>query len=230
MNIIFRQSFERFLATNVLIWAYAIYMLHTKQATFGKMAVGLNVTTIDGNKPTLGKLVLREIIGKTLDGLTIGIGYLIIMFSGRKQALHDKIANTVVVYDPTRKKRTWIVILAIIISVGILAIGILAKIILVSTNSMKEKADQSMVAYEEERIINEIKVCKLDGGNVNAYQVNNAICDAPYHGVTWPDTSSLGYKLNAPAAENAALATYSFILSKEGAPNIVCSLAEGNCK
>ncbi len=38
---------------------YAIYMLHTYQATLGKMAVGLKVIRVDGGKPEVGTLCMR---------------------------------------------------------------------------------------------------------------------------------------------------------------------------
>ncbi len=229
INAIFGKSFGGFLGY-VLMWAYAIYMLNTYQATLGKMAVGLKVTTIDGGKPTLGKLALREIVGKILDLITIGIGYLMVAFTEKKQGLHDKIADTVVVYDPARKRRFWIVVLSIMFAAGIPLIGIMASIVLVSTNSAKVKAQQVAAKAFGKSILPEIIICKADGGNVNAYQANKTICDASSHSITWPDVSSLGYKVNAPAAKNTALETYSFTITKEGASNIVCSLAENDCK
>ena len=82
----------------VLMWAYAIYMLNTRQATLGKMAVGIKVISANGNNQTLEKLALREIIGKFLNMITLGIGYLMVAFTAKKQGLHDMIADTVVVY------------------------------------------------------------------------------------------------------------------------------------
>lgn len=230
INAIFGKSLGGFLGY-VLMWAYAIYMLNTRQATLGKMAVGLKVTTTDGGKPTVGKLALREIIGKILDIITLGIGYLMIVFTGKKQGLHDKIADTVVVYDPTRKRRGWIVVLAVIFAVGVPIIGILAGVVLVSTNSARGKAQQAAAMAYAKSVLPEIIVCEDDGGNVNAYQPNKAICDAPNHETfTWPDISSSGYKMSAAAAKNADLKNYSFTLSKEGSANIVCSVANNECK
>jgi len=214
----------------ILLWSYTIYMLNTKQATLGKMAVGIKVTTTDGNKPTLGKLALREIVGKILDLITIGIGYLMVVFTGKKQALHDKIADTVVVYDSTRKRRGWIVVLAMIFAVGAPIIGIVSSIALVSLSSAREKAQQAAIMAYGKSILAEMLLCQEDGGNINAYQINKIICDAPRHSMTWPDTSSSGRKFDAPAVKNVNLGVYSFTMSKTGDSDIVCSLSTNDCK
>jgi uncharacterized RDD family membrane protein YckC len=40
---------------------------------------------------------LREIIGKIVSSIILFIGYLMILWDGKKQGLHDKIAGTVVI-------------------------------------------------------------------------------------------------------------------------------------
>ena len=66
------------------------------QATVGKLAVGIKVTDQDGGKLTFVKALLRH-IGKIISGFVLFIGYLIALFTERKQALHDFIAGSVVV-------------------------------------------------------------------------------------------------------------------------------------
>lgn len=108
-----------------LAWTYAIYMLNNHQATLGKMALGLKVTTANGSKPIIGKLALREILGKFINVVTLCIGYIIIAFTEKKQGLHDMMADTVVVYDTARKSRPWLVVVCIIFGLIVpLAIGI----------------------------------------------------------------------------------------------------------
>jgi uncharacterized RDD family membrane protein YckC len=81
-----------------VIWAYNVLMLHYNDgATLGKMALGLRVVADDGNRPTLGKIILRETLGKLASAFTLLIGYMMAGFTQRKQALHDMIAGTVVV-------------------------------------------------------------------------------------------------------------------------------------
>ncbi|HEX8974327.1 MAG TPA: RDD family protein [Patescibacteria group bacterium] len=82
----------------IIIWVYYIWMTNKYQATLGKMIFGLGVQNNEGKKVTLGKIVLRETIGKILSWITLSIGFIMAGFTRRKQALHDKIAGTVVVY------------------------------------------------------------------------------------------------------------------------------------
>lgn len=51
-----------------------------------------------GGKPGLGQAVLRY-IGYIISTLTLGIGYLWMLWDKNNQALHDKIAGTLVVVD-----------------------------------------------------------------------------------------------------------------------------------
>lgn len=67
-----------------------------RQATFGKSAVGLIVTDLNGNRISFGQATGRY-LGKIISGLMLGIGYIIIGFTDRKQGLHDIMAQTLVV-------------------------------------------------------------------------------------------------------------------------------------
>jgi uncharacterized RDD family membrane protein YckC len=98
----------------LVVWGYFIFMTHKYQATLGKMAVGVKVHTDDGvGKMTLGKVVLRETVGKFVSNLFFGIGYIIAAFTQKKQALHDFIASSTVTYkDPAKGPNMVAVILA----------------------------------------------------------------------------------------------------------------------
>lgn len=124
---IFDLIFGKYLGNYVrfpLVWVYSIYMLNTKQATIGKMALGLKVTTVDGGKLEVGKISLREIFGKFLSTITLGVGFFMIGFTEKKQGLHDLIAGTAVIYDNTRQKRKWLEVsvigLLLLIMVGVI--------------------------------------------------------------------------------------------------------------
>ena len=79
--------------------AYFVFMhSSSKQATLGKMALGLKVTDLEGERIGVGKAFLR-LIGTFVSGVLLMIGYLMVAFTERKQGLHDKIAGTLVVRD-----------------------------------------------------------------------------------------------------------------------------------
>lgn len=80
----------------ISILYYAIMESSKSQGSLGKMAVGIKVTDMDGNRITFGKAFLRS-IGKIISGMIMAIGYLMAAFTEKKQALHDLIASTLVV-------------------------------------------------------------------------------------------------------------------------------------
>lgn len=83
-------------------WLYFSLMESSnKQATLGKMAMGIYVTDLNGNRISFGKATGRH-LGKVISALTLGIGYLMAGFTDKKQALHDKIAGCLVVRKATR--------------------------------------------------------------------------------------------------------------------------------
>ena len=70
-----------------------------RNATPGKMAIAAKIVDAGtGKAPSDGKLLVR-FLGYFVSILTLGIGFLWIAIDRRKQGLHDKIANTLVVYD-----------------------------------------------------------------------------------------------------------------------------------
>ena len=64
--------------------------------TLGKRLLGLRVVNEAGNAPGIGRVILREIIGRFISGLVFGLGYLWVAWDGRKQGWHDKIGGTTV--------------------------------------------------------------------------------------------------------------------------------------
>lgn len=85
-----------YLAVIVINWLYfALLESSGKQATLGKMALGMVVTDLDGNRISFGKATGR-FFGKLLSGLILLIGYIMAAFTERKQALHDMLAGTLV--------------------------------------------------------------------------------------------------------------------------------------
>lgn len=83
--------------STALGWLYfALMESSAKQATIGKMALGIVVTDLEGRRIGFGKATGRY-FAKILSFLTIGIGFLMVAFTQRKQGLHDILAGTLVV-------------------------------------------------------------------------------------------------------------------------------------
>lgn len=81
----------------LLPWLYfAIMESSSRQATLGKMALGIVVTDISGRRISFARATGRQ-LGKIISGLILYIGYLMIAFTQRKQGLHDIIAECLVV-------------------------------------------------------------------------------------------------------------------------------------
>ena len=78
-------------------WLYFAFMESSaSRGTLGKMAVGLQVVDRGGETVTFARATGRY-FGKILSGMIMGIGYIMAAFTGKKQALHDILADTYVV-------------------------------------------------------------------------------------------------------------------------------------
>lgn len=78
-------------------WLYfAILESSASQATLGKRAFGIKVGNDRGKRVSFGKASGRY-WSKCVSALTLGIGFILAAFTGKRQALHDLISGTVVV-------------------------------------------------------------------------------------------------------------------------------------
>ena len=76
----------------ILFWKY-------RGATPGKMAISAKIVDAQtGGRPATGKLVLRY-FAYLASTLPLLLGFVWIAIDRRKQAFHDKIAGTLVIYD-----------------------------------------------------------------------------------------------------------------------------------
>ncbi|HUU41684.1 MAG TPA: RDD family protein [Desulfatiglandales bacterium] len=75
---------------------YAMMESSSKQGTLGKMALGIKVTDLSGNKITFGRATGRH-FSKYISAIILFIGYLMVAFTAKKQGLHDMIAGCLVV-------------------------------------------------------------------------------------------------------------------------------------
>ncbi|MBI5709994.1 MAG: RDD family protein [Candidatus Eisenbacteria bacterium] len=85
------------LVRTILSWLYfALMESSSKQATVGKMALGIRVTDLAGRRISFARATGR-CFGAILSGLLFGIGFLMVAFTEKKQGLHDIMAGTLVV-------------------------------------------------------------------------------------------------------------------------------------
>ena len=75
--------------------AYSTWMVGKYGATLGKMACNLRIITPDG-KPTYLRAFGRH-WAEMVSAMTLGIGYLMVVFDEERRSLHDRICNTWVV-------------------------------------------------------------------------------------------------------------------------------------
>ena len=84
----------------VLILTYCIYGAafesSSKQATPGKMVLGIKVTDLNGRRIGFGKATGRY-FGRFFSMVILYIGCIMIAFTEKKQGLHDKMAGCLVV-------------------------------------------------------------------------------------------------------------------------------------
>lgn len=79
-------------------WAYYVAFTALYGATPGKMLLGIRVVKTDGRPVDWLTAFMREVVGKTLSTLPLGLGYLWAFFHPKRQTWHDLIADTLVVH------------------------------------------------------------------------------------------------------------------------------------
>lgn len=85
------------LSTLVVLWLYfAIMESSRKQATLGKLAFGMRVVDLGGNRISFLRASAR-FLAKIFSTLSLALGYLMAAFTRRKQALHDMVTSCLVV-------------------------------------------------------------------------------------------------------------------------------------
>jgi uncharacterized RDD family membrane protein YckC len=80
----------------VQILYFTIMESSSKQATLGKMVLGIVVTDPDGKRVSFGRALGRN-LGKIISSIILLIGYFMIAFTAKKQGLHDIMADCLVV-------------------------------------------------------------------------------------------------------------------------------------
>ena len=76
---------------------YEVFFLHSRGATLGKMALGLQVVRSNGESLGWGVCIARYFMN-LVSALILLIGYIMAGFDSEKRALHDRVCDTRVVY------------------------------------------------------------------------------------------------------------------------------------
>lgn len=94
---VFFDFFLYLLLSTLIGWVYYAPMeSSTEQATLGRMAVGIIVTDLSGNRISFRRASARY-FASILPLPTLGIGYFMAAWTEKKQTLHDMIAGTLVI-------------------------------------------------------------------------------------------------------------------------------------
>jgi len=202
-----------------LIWAYFIIMTKLYQATLGKRLCGHVVVRSDFSQISWCRIILRETIGKIVSGLIFSIGYIMAGFTEKKQALHDIIADTIVVRrKPTNKIMTWVVVVVFIVI--LITSGLIGYTILTSMSAMMGGKVKNMQADVKNADTNQ----NISGFKVpteNNQTSNNAPVNIDKNSLlTDNDYASESYVLSTAAEVNSYFSknnTYKgYILNEEG--------------
>lgn len=87
----------------VIGWLYFAFMESgSRQATIGKIALGIKVTDLEGQRISFLRATGRY-FGKIVSGMILYIGFLMAAFTERNQALHDLMAECLIVTDDVKK-------------------------------------------------------------------------------------------------------------------------------
>jgi len=179
-------------------WLYtALFESGPSQATPGKLALQVKVTDLQGRRIGFGRATARY-FAEWITGLTFGVGYAMTAFTSKRQALHDKIAETVVVKrglepeivasaSPAKPVHGLVIALAILLT-SVPMIGILAAI--------------AIPAYQDYTIRSQVTE-----GLMLAQHVKAGVADYASTNGEWPvDAAELG--LEADIADKIAASHY----------------------
>jgi len=91
-----RQWFAENMTPLLLFLYFSLFECSSEQATLGKRIMGIKVCGADGRRLTYPRAAIRT-LAKALSLLTCGVGFIMPLLTPWKQALHDKLTDTIVV-------------------------------------------------------------------------------------------------------------------------------------
>ena len=99
------------LLTTIPIFFYFVAPTCLGGQTLGKRVVGIKVVSESKTPISAWQAVKREMIGKFLSVMTLGLGIITMLFDAKRRTLHDRVAGTVVLAlkpepaDPEKRRR-----------------------------------------------------------------------------------------------------------------------------
>ncbi|MBD7943548.1 MULTISPECIES: RDD family protein [Psychrobacillus] len=93
------------IVTAVIFYLYFVLMTKFFAQTIGKMIFGIRVIPKNKGKLTWGNVIFREWIGRLISIIPFNLPYIVAAFTPKKQAIHDYIADTLVVHENTYDKK-----------------------------------------------------------------------------------------------------------------------------
>lgn len=85
-------------ASTALFVFYHVFFIAFTGRTPGKAFMGLRILTTSGGRISVLRAALRLLVGYPISFLLFGVGFLWVLADDYRQALHDKLAGTYVVY------------------------------------------------------------------------------------------------------------------------------------
>src|SRR5215212_2971441 len=89
--------FVGYLTTAGVAFVNFVLLANLSGRTLGKWIAGLRIERRDGEPLSVGRALLRHLVGYPLTLVTLGLGFLFAAFDPQGRALHDWLAGTVVV-------------------------------------------------------------------------------------------------------------------------------------
>lgn len=106
-NFLVRDFIFEYSVKDILVYVlgvtYFILLTYFTGATLGKRALRLRVVSSEDRKMTFFEVAYRETVGRFLSKIIIFIGYFMIGPDSKKRALHDRLADTRVVYHHVKE-------------------------------------------------------------------------------------------------------------------------------
>lgn len=91
-----------FTGLNILLYLlsvlYFVFLTYSTGSTLGKKVMNIRVVSVTEEELSLWQVMYRETVGRYLSTVITFLGYLLILIDKKKQALHDKLADTQVIY------------------------------------------------------------------------------------------------------------------------------------